>query len=177
MGNKTTSTRRTFIQTAGAALSVPLAAAAHAGASAAPAEEPLEVRLARLEDERSIRLLNQEFARRVNAGNRNALAELCPDPSGMAIDAELRTMTPDVVDGQGAIEIAPDRRTAVATERCLAHFEHEIGPSCTLVEMARAQGGGVVRHTERGIVEHTYVRHEGVWTIAQSSFRVADQTP
>jgi hypothetical protein len=39
--------------------------------------------------------------------------------------------------------------------------------------MARQQGGGVVRHTERGVVEHTYVRHDGVWRIERSAYRPA----
>jgi hypothetical protein len=162
------------MQTAGAALTVPVAAAAaRTEASAAPASESLETRLARLEDREAIRALNQEFARRLNAGDTAALAELHATPSGMQIDVELRTMTSDDVDGQGTIGIAPDRRTAVATRQCLAQFEHEIGPSCTLLEMARQQGGGVVRHTERGVVEHTYVRHDGVWRIERSAYRPA----
>ena len=38
-----------------------------------------------------------------------------------------------------------------------------IGPDCPLVAMAREQGGGVVRHTERGTLENAYVKREGVW--------------
>ena len=40
---------------------------------------------------------------------------------------------------------------------------------CPLVEMAREQGGGVVRRKERVIFEHVYVKHGGVWKIQRSA--------
>ena len=54
---------------------------------------------------------------------------------------------------------------------CIVDTEEVIGPPCPLVEMAREQGGGVVRRTERVVFEHTYVKQEGVWKIQRSTHR------
>lgn len=43
-------------------------------------------------------------------------------------------------------------------------------PGCTLVEMARAQGEGCVRHAEARVLEHVCVRREGGWIIVRSAF-------
>ena len=150
------STRRSFIQSAGAALSVPLAAAAATvPVSAAGDGDPL-ARLARLEDLDAIRALNQEYARRVHAGE---------------VDLDVRGMTPDGFGAHDVIDIAPDRQTATALLHCTLTLETAIGPDCPLVEMARQQGGGVVRTTERAVLEHACVRRDGIWTIQRSAFQ------
>jgi len=149
----TAATRRSFIQTAGAALSTPLAlAAASVPATAAPAEGDPNARLAYLEDLEAIRTLNQEFARQyANPG--------------------IRGITPDPFADHDVIDIGPDRLTATALMHCTVHMENEIGPSCTLVEMAKQQGGGVVRRSEVGVFDHAYVRRDGIWKIQRSSYR------
>jgi hypothetical protein len=48
--------------------------------------------------------------------------------------------------------------------------ETEIGPDCTLVEMARQQGSGVVRSSESAVLENTY-RRDGGWKILTSTRR------
>jgi hypothetical protein len=40
-----------------------------------------------------------------------------------------------------------------------------LDPDCTLVEMARAQGEGVLRVALPGVLENTYVRRGGAWKI------------
>jgi hypothetical protein len=50
-------------------------------------------------------------------------------------------------------------------------MESTIGPNCPLVEMARQQGGGVVRRTEPSVIENKYVRRDGIWKIQRSAFR------
>jgi hypothetical protein len=149
-------TRRSFIQTAGAALSVPLAAAA-ANVPVSAGGDPLHARLARLEDLDAIRALNREYARQVNAGE---------------IDLGIRAVAPHGGGEEDVIDIAPDRLTATALVHCTLHIESAIGPDCPLVEMARQQGGGVVRHTERGVFEHPSVRRDGIWRIERSTHRV-----
>ena len=169
----TGSTRRTFIQTAGSALSVPLAAAAATAPAAVGGDgDPLKARLAYLEDLGAIRALNQEYARHVNAGDRDAIGVLFVNPSDPQVDPDIRSMTPDGFGEQEVIDIAPDRETATAQLQCTVHVESAIGPSCPLVEMARQQGGGVVRRTERRVFEHAYVRREGVWKLKRSTARV-----
>ena len=51
--------------------------------------------------------------------------------------------------------------------------ESALDPDCPLVEMARQQGGGVVRRTERGVFENVYVKRDGSWKIQQSAYRLA----
>ena len=150
------STRRSFLQTAGAAFSVPLAAAATVPVSAAGDGGPLNARLAHLEDVEAIRALNLEFARRVNTGDH----------------ADIQGVASEGFGEEDMIDIAPDRQAARATLHCTVQLETEIGPSCTLVEMAREQGCGIFRRTERAVLEHEYVRRDGAWKILRSAHRV-----
>jgi hypothetical protein len=152
----TTSTRRSFIWIAGSALSAPLAAVAGTVTTNAPPDEnSIESRLALLEDVNAIRAANQEYARRINAGGLEEIVSVVADDFG----------------DQDVIEIAADRETAIAVVHCIAEVEEVIGPSCPLVGMAREQGGGVVRRTERIVFEHQYGRSQGVWKILRSSYR------
>jgi hypothetical protein len=164
MTAKSASTRRSFIRTTGAALSVPLAAAAAAVPAGAVADsDPLLARLAMLEDVNAIRALNHAFARQVNAG----------EVDGMGIDPSIRNVAAQEFGEHDVIEVAPDRLTATSLMHCTVQIETVIGPSCPLVEMAREQGGGVVRRSETGVVENVYVRRDGVWTIQHSTYRPA----
>jgi hypothetical protein len=168
----TFSTRRSFIRAAGAALSVPLAAAATTVPVHATGEgDPLLARLARLEDVDAIRALNREFARRLNAGARDSLTALFAEPSSVDIHPEVHAVGLEGAGDEDIIEIAPDRQTATALLHCTVHFESAIGPDCPLVEMARQQGGGVLRRTERVVFEHAYGRREGLWKIARVRLR------
>lgn len=164
--------RRSFIRTAGAALSVPLAAAATTVPGSAAAEgDTLQARLARLEDLDAIRALNREYARHLNTGARDSLIALFADPARVEIDPEVHSIGPDAFGEEDGIDIAPDRRTATARLHRTVHVEHAIGPDCPLVEMARLQGGGVVRRDQRVILENDYVRRDGIWKIARGKVR------
>jgi hypothetical protein len=169
---KVSTSRRSFIQTAGAALSVPLAAAG-ASASVRPAvgDDPLKARLAYLEDLDAIRALNQEYARHVNAGDHEAAAALFTSPPDAQGAPDVRAMAPEGFGEQDVIDVAPDRQTATASLHCTVNIENAIGPDCPLVDMARQQGGGVVRRTERGVFEQVFVRRDGTWKIQRSSFK------
>ena len=79
-------------------------------------------------------------------------------------------MTSDGFGEHDTITIAPIGHTATAVLHCTVEIESAIGPACTLVEMARQQGGGVTRHTERGVFELACVRDGGAWTIQRASF-------
>ena len=110
-----------------------------------------------LEDVNAIRALNQAWARHVNTGE------------DQAIDPTIRSVAAHGFGEQDVIEIAPDRQTATALMHCTVEIETVIGPSCPLVEMAREQGGGVLRRTEAGVFEIAYVRRDGSWTIERST--------
>lgn len=172
MTTRSSASRRSFIRTAGAALSVPLATAATTVPASATVEgDPLKTRLARLEDLEAIRGLNREYARHVNAGARDSITALFADPSDVDIEPEVHGIGPDGFGEEDLIEIAPDGQTATALMHRTVEVERVIGPECPLIEMARQQGGGVVRQTERRVVENVYVRVNGSWKIDRSSFR------
>ena len=171
MSKTNTSTRRSFIWIAGAAFSAPLAAAAAAAPSIAAGneEDPLKARLAMLEDVNAIRAVNQAYARYVNAGAREEITAVFADPSAVQIDRSIVSVAADGFEERDVIEIDGDRATAAALVYCTVDLEEVIGPSCPLVEMAREQGGGIVRRKERVIFEHVYVKHGGVWKIQRSA--------
>jgi hypothetical protein len=159
---KARSTRRTFIRKTGVALSAPLAAAAAVAPARAEAPgDSLADRLARLEDVSAIRALNHAFARQVSAGQAHALG----------IEASISGVVASEFGERDVIDIAPDRQTATGLMHCAVTIETPIGPSCPLVEMAREQGGGVVRRTEEGAFENVYVRRDGAWSITRSTYR------
>ena len=110
----------------------------------------------------TVRYESWEWARRVNAGEEKAIA-----------DVGIRRMASDGFGEQDVIEVAADRQTATALMHCMVEIETVIGPSCPLVEMAREQGGGVVTRVETGVFENVYARRDGIWTIQRSTYRSA----
>ncbi len=171
MSTSALSTRRSFIQTAGAALSVPLVAAS-ASVDAAEEPNPLAARLAHLEDLNAIRALNHQLARHLTAGTGDPIAAVFADPANARINPEVRGLVPDGFGDLDTIDIAPDRQVATAVLHYTVHVETPIGPDCPLVEMARQQGGGIVRRTEHRVFEHAYVRRDGIWKIQRSACRL-----
>lgn len=158
---KVASTRRSFIRKTGAALSAPLAAAAAVVPTPGSTEDPLAARLALLEDIDAIRALNRAFARQVSGGAGGA----------MGIDPAIRGVALHDFGERDVISLSPDRQTAVSVMHCSVELETAIGPICPLVEMAREQGGGFVRHSECGVFEQSYVKRDGVWTLLRSIYR------
>jgi MoaF N-terminal domain len=163
MATKVASTRRSFIRKTGAALSMPLAAAAATGSVSAAPDDPAASRIARLEDLEAIRALSQAFARQVNAG----------DAGSLGIDASIRNISAHEFGARDVIEILPDGLSAKSLMHCIVEIETAISPSCPLVEMAREQGGGVVKRSETGVFENTYDKRDGIWTIERATYRPA----
>jgi hypothetical protein len=144
-------------------LSVPLAAVgATLPATLVADGDPQVTRLGLLEDVNAIRALNQAWARRINAGEEETIAEL-----------GIRSLAADGFGDRDVIEVGGDRQTATGLVHRTVEIETVIGPSCPLVEMAREQGGGVVRRSEAGVFENVYVRCDGIWTVQRSTYRSA----
>jgi ketosteroid isomerase-like protein len=164
--------RRRFLWNAGAALSVPVALAT-AGPAEGAAEDgaSLEARLAMLEDVNAIRELHYAYAKHVSAGAHDAVASLFADSGQARLDAGIRALAADPLGEPDAIEIAADRMSATARLHCTVTIETAIEPTCPLVEMARAQGGGTAKRSERGVLANVYVKRDGRWKIERSSFR------
>jgi hypothetical protein len=163
MKTKSISTRRRFFLQASAALSVPLAASA---AHAAKADHSrASARLAALEDEKAIRELQQAYARLVNSRAHEEARDLFENPSAARVDASVRSVSMDGFGEHDAIEVAPDRGSATGRTHCAVQTEAVIGPNCTLVEMAREQGEGVLRRLEKRILVGSYLKVAGTWKI------------
>jgi hypothetical protein len=163
MKTKSISTRRRFFLQASAALSAPLAASA---AHAAKADDSnASMRLAALEDEKAIRELRQAYARLVNSGSHKETRGLFANPCAAKVDASVQSLAMDGFAEHDAIEIAADRTTATARTHCAVQIEEAIGPNCTLVEMAREQGEGVLRRSEKRVLVGSYVKVGETWKI------------
>ena len=76
---------------------------------------------------------------------------------------------------QEVIEAAPDRKTAKAKFR----FSMQVGAPMTgdssLVEMARLQGGGIVKWWEGGTCEASYIKTGESWKIKRIEYRAASK--
>jgi hypothetical protein len=168
MSTNSHSTRRRFFLQAGAALSAPLAAsAAFAAAGGDRVADDSAARLAALEAANAIRTLQQTYARLVNAGAYEQAAQLFSVPASAPIDRRVRKLTADRFGANDVIEVGVGASTATARIECSVETEMEIGPTCTLVEMARLQGEGTLRAVERRVLEGAYVKQAGVWKIAR----------
>jgi hypothetical protein len=133
--------RRFFFGASAAALAAPAALAATGSSPSSDNHALLEARLAALEDANAIRDLQRAYLRSLGSSD----------------------------DKAATIEIAADRRTATASVGCSVLVESPMdAPGCTLVDMARAQGEGMVRSTERRVLEQTFVRCEDGWKIDSS---------
>jgi hypothetical protein len=145
VGNKT---RRSFFGQAGAALAAPLA-----GATALAADgDDVAARLARLEDTNAIRAL---------------LAALLAEPARMGLTPDVRGIFADRDD---TISVAHDG-TATARVSCTVERATPIESCGTLVEMARLQGDGVVKGTERRVLHGSFVRRNGIWEFDHAELR------
>ena len=144
----TSKTRRSFMTVAGAALSAPVAAAASSSwlPPSGGRRDALATRLAHLEDVHAIRALNQAYL----------------------IERGMSGLSPADFGEHDIIEIAEDRQTATARLHVIVHTETPLDADCTLVEMARAQGEGVVRLSSPSALEITYARRGGTWTILRT---------
>ena len=149
--NRTT-TRRTFFSGA-AVLATPLAAAA---AVAARADDDLAARLAALEDANEIRELLLRQVQRINSGTDSALG------------AHVRSVT---LDADGTFSVATDV-SATAQVPCTVETAMPIEGGGTLAEMARLQGDGAVKRSERRVLRSSFVKREGAWTIDQLELSV-----
>jgi hypothetical protein len=168
------SARRRFFWHAGAAPSAPLAVvAASASASTAEDSAALEARLALLEDVNAIPPFHHAYVKHVNAGAHDAVASLFADPAGARLDAAIRALPADPLGAADAIEIAADSQRATARLHCTVRTETPSEPSCPLIEMGRAQGGGVTKLSDRGMLESVYVKQDGLWKIERLVFRSA----
>ncbi|HMB73032.1 MAG TPA: hypothetical protein VKQ06_05635 [Gammaproteobacteria bacterium] len=150
-------TRRGFFLKAGAVVSVPVAFMGAAQAEESPA---LAARLARLEDERTLRRIGAELIAAVNVGDRAALEPL---------DTQLREIGVTQFDSSAHIEVRDDRCSAHVRIDCVAAFDKPIeAPGSSLLDMARSQGEGFVRTRRRMALELHCERTPAGWQLLRA---------
>src|SRR5688572_9714956 len=140
-----TTTRRRFFGGA-AALATPLAAAT------AVAGDDLAARLAALEDANAIRALLRRHVEGINAHAR------------AAPEIHVRSVS---LDADATVDVATDG-TARAQVLCTVETATPIADDSTLVQMARLQGEGVVRRSERRVLNCTFAKHDGIWILERT---------
>jgi len=175
MKTSAVSTRRRFLWKAGAALSVPLAAAGAVQAAVAGSEDSgsLKVRLAELDDIDAIRGLQQSFAQRINAGLSDDVGELFSGSANPDAFSGLCNLAPSDFGEHDVIELAADGKTASTETHCTVVTETTIEADGTLAEMAHQQGDGVRQRTEMRVLEADLVKRRGHWKIQRLGFRNA----
>jgi hypothetical protein len=165
--------RRRFMWKAGTALAAPVAIAVpYAPAGVVSDEAALKARVALFEDQNAIREAARAFVKYVNGGPgaRGEIAPVAPDPAALCLPG-VRSLAPDPHGADDTIEVAADGSTATAWLHYTAETERPIEPVSPLVAMARAQGGGVTRQAERGVLEGAFMKLDGVWKIERAAFR------
>jgi hypothetical protein len=163
MSNDAVSTRRAFLK-GGAVLAAPLAAVTPAMA----VDDGTARRLARLEDEAAIRSLHQGWWRDARGGTAPRALD-----RGQARGGVIRAIAADEADAMPVIAIAADGQHASGRLACTVQIERRLEQDCTLAQMAVAQGGGVVRSAEPGLLETAYVKRGGACTIAVTRLTLA----
>lgn len=171
MKTEDVTTRRRFFRAAGAALSAPLALASPAAGT--EDGEALKARLQHFEDVHAIGELNRRYAQLVNGRARANSGQLFAEPSQPGVDERIRGVTADDFARQDVIVLGDDGHTATARIHCTVRIETPIEASSSLVEMARQQGGGMIRRYEEGVFEGVYVRRSGIWKIKSMTYRSA----
>jgi hypothetical protein len=167
MTTNTHSTRRRFLGQAGAAVAVPLAAAAPLGGGAREAAaDTSAARLAVLEDLNAIRALQRAYAQLVNADAHEEAARLFVEPASAPRDTGVRRLVADMFAANDAVELAPDGRSATARLECTVEIETVIDGQGTLLDMLRQQGEGTRRTAEPRVLEARYVKRRDTWRIA-----------
>ncbi|MGC2506476.1 MAG: hypothetical protein WA369_07445, partial [Candidatus Acidiferrales bacterium] len=151
-------------------LAAPLAAAVPA---AILADDELKARLAKLENEAAIRELHQTWLRAINTRASVEAASLFADPKRAAFDPSVRSIAADHAAPPDAIEIAADGKRAAGRFHCAVETETAIAQDSTLAQMARAQGGGYIRRTDRRVLRVDYVKASGAWAIAKAELAPA----
>jgi hypothetical protein len=163
MGKDVSSSRRSFLK-GGAVAAAPLAVAAPV---AAMAQEHQAARLARLADEAAIGKLHQAWLRGVNTAAHEDVARLFADPRRASLEEAVCSVVADHAADPDRIEIARDGMSASGRFHCDVEVETVIAPDCTAAQMARLQGGGLVRRTEPRLLKADYVKAGGAWAIAK----------
>jgi hypothetical protein len=160
MTEKTHASRRAFLKGA-AIVAGPVGAA---GAAAVVGLNEHEAKLQRLQAEAEVRALHQDWLRKVNTGDRTEAARLDKTVTGVAAD---HSGAPD------EIALAADGASAKGRFHLVVETETERPLDSTLAKMAAAQGEGMIRSSDRKVVEAEYVKADAGWAIRRLTLKDA----
>jgi hypothetical protein len=106
--------------------------------------------------------------------NRLYCGHFAPRQAGKKIESA-PGFEPDPARRQDVVEVAADRKTAA----CQFSYSMQVGEPMTgnssLVEMARLQGGGIMKWWEGGICEASYVKVGENWKIRRLEYRAVSK--
>ena len=159
MSTQSTSSRRSFLK-GGAIVAAPLAAVVP---SIALAGQEHLARAQRLQDEAEIRDLHQTWLRKLATGT--DASALFASPNAGRLSPAVRSVAADHVGEPDRIEVAEGGQRASGRYAAIVELETELPRTTTLTQMAHAQGGGVVSHSERRLLRAEYVKIAGAWAI------------
>ena len=155
--------RRSFLKT-GALVTAPLAAVAIP--AAALADDGSRARLARLEDERAIEALRRSILRRINGDGASTCGEFVATADAIELDEGLRSIAEDPVD-EPELALSDDGARASSRQACRVERETALTGNTTLERMARFQGQGSHRSSEKRMLLTVYVKQDGEWKLSQ----------
>ena len=87
--------------------------------------------------------------------------------AGTAPETQVRSVA---LDDEATVDVATDG-TAAAQVLCTVETVTPIAGGGTLVEMARLQGDGVVKRSERRVLFGRFVKRSGVWELESAELR------
>jgi hypothetical protein len=175
MSESKLSTRRRFVSSAGAALSVPLVAGTVGADLAAGAQAPaVEPALARREAISAVRDLTHTLAFSVGAADSARIERLFVDPLWAAELAGIRWLTPSGL-APDTYELSADCTTARFEMPVAVEVEAPLVADGTLAQMAQAQGTGFVRRRESRLLSAECVRGAAGWQFLSLYLRRAGQ--
>ncbi len=162
----TSTNRRSFLK-AGALVATPIAALAPV---AALADDGTRSRLAQMEDEKAIEALTRSFLRRFNGSDAGNCGEFVASSGAIQLDADLCAIAEDPAE-VALIELADNGTSATYRRACVVDRTTQFTGNTTMEKMARFQGQGSARHSEKAMLDAQFSRTAKGWTI--TSLRLA----
>ncbi len=162
MSHSSHTSRRNFLKS-GSIAAAPLAVAAMPAAAAATDDGA--ARLARLEDERAIERLNQDFLRHFNAQGGSVPARLLAGDAQSNLGEQVTRLSFDHGAEADTLELSEDGLRAQGHFACEAEEACPLEGEETFAQMARFQGNMGGRSNRRATLELSYVKGPDGWRI------------
>ncbi len=164
MSHSSHTSRRNFLKS-GSIAAAPLAVAAMPAAAAAAATDDSAARLARLEDERAIERLNQDFLRHFNAQGGSVPTRLLASDAQSDVGEQVTRLFFDHGAEADTLELSEDGLRAQGHFACEAEDACPLEGEETFAQMARFQGNMGGRSNRQATLELSYAKGPDGWRI------------